>query len=542
MSETREHAKADELSVTPRTSRIGSRLSHTHSGNKYEGRSLSSRITTFFPVRKQLKRVFNACKDDDCSDIGKRQKRGNTIVGAKFKSPVEKYPETPVATEYFSEDEASTENGVMLCCESLTNALPSALGIFDQLPPSLFLTVIEKLSVPRLVTLSLSSHEWSDRIVAYMGTESYRNRLTREYREFLSNRSLPYTSRDPFHTFGELLKATSVCQSTAVRISKLVTFIEKCSDTVNDFQGWGRFIHTICTKWAFTECAKVVRAVLRMDNCKIEKLIRQMIIAPYGSDSRLEMKVRRMLRGLFLDSIMIAEKLSDHGVEKEKSFWLSALLRTQLSANHQGRLFLVLFNSLEKNDNGSEFINWRSLVDIAVTSWSDAEERLKPMADALYTLLKTRKLKDGLFGWNENEVFNMIEEITTFPEPWSFDNFVMLLTHRPYLIPISVCARIRHGYDDEAGSIVNSIKVLLYRWGIDIQSILRVPLMYCMNTMNLEQRRQLYKSIYAAHVRQFHEYLAHSDTRAGLGNLQLEINSHAALTPVLSEMSSLLSQ
>ncbi|KJH39662.1 hypothetical protein DICVIV_14456, partial [Dictyocaulus viviparus] len=121
----------------------------------------------------------------------------------------------------------------------------------------------------------------------------------------------------------------------------------------------------------------------------------------------------------------------------------------------QSKLLMVLFGPTT-TILGETVIDWRLLCENVIVSRDLADVLLKPLSDVLYLLLKTINWDDENYCWSQHDVFNVIEELSTTPEPWSFDNFVCLLLHRPSLIPISLIARMNHNYADEACLMFNS--------------------------------------------------------------------------------------
>ena len=60
-----------------------------------------------------------------------------------------------------------------------------------------------------------------------------------------------------------------------------------------------------------------------------------------------------------------------------------------------------------------EQIHWRSLVDEVVTSAEDAKKRLAPLATAVAALLSLNDQKETGVNWRQEDIFNLIEEITS---------------------------------------------------------------------------------------------------------------------------------
>ena len=63
----------------------------------------------------------------------------------------------------------------------------------------------------------------------------------------------------------------------------------------------------------------------------------------------------------------------------------------------------------------SEIIDWRVLVDLAISTHLESVGVLKPISDALYFLASSKFLPAEVkkLAWNETEMFNIIEEVTS---------------------------------------------------------------------------------------------------------------------------------
>ncbi|KAK6054305.1 hypothetical protein COOONC_08190 [Cooperia oncophora] len=119
--------------------------------------------------------------------------------------------------------------------------------------------------------------------------------------------------------------------------------IDKC--------GVGRVIHTMCSKWAFTECAKVLRAVLERDNGRLQDTLKQFSESEAGSLPAVEMELRETVRALLLSGI----DARYDGADVEYMFWISAVMRTMKEPISQSRLLMVLFGPTRRINGQSPF-------------------------------------------------------------------------------------------------------------------------------------------------------------------------------------------
>ncbi|KIH53974.1 hypothetical protein ANCDUO_15881 [Ancylostoma duodenale] len=211
----------------------------------------------------------------------------------------------------------------------------------------------------------------------------------------------------------------------------------------------------MCSKWAFSECAKVLDSMLSARKGRLRKILNRLHEVPPGSLPKVEME----LRNAFVPLLLSGRDAKYEGAEVEYAFWLSAVMRCYEQAGDQSKLLMILFGPAT-TDSGETLINWQLLCDHTIMSQSVAEELLKPLSDALHVLMKTKEIDDFHHSWSQHDVFNVIEELSTTPEPWSFENFVSLLLFRPALIPISLTARLEHNYADEACLMFNTFAIV----------------------------------------------------------------------------------
>uniref|UniRef100_A0A0N5AYC3 FBXO47 ARM repeats region domain-containing protein n=1 Tax=Syphacia muris TaxID=451379 RepID=A0A0N5AYC3_9BILA len=165
-------------------------------------------------------------------------------------------------------------------------------------------------------------------------------------------------------------------------------------------------------------------------------------------------KVRRMIRGFFLETCRSSNV-------NEVAFWISAIIRTQKSSAGRARLLFLLYGPLKNVGEGK--LNEVDFSKRSISTYAESIGYLKPLSDALYFLASSKFLPESHkeLNWTETEMFNVIEELTTSPEPWCFDNFASLILHRPCLIPLTFVPRVMNGFVDEAGQLFNTMKTVI---------------------------------------------------------------------------------
>ncbi|VDO18770.1 unnamed protein product [Heligmosomoides polygyrus] len=308
-------------------------------------------IMSYFPVRKRT------CTSEVSSEISEKRRRGTVIAKAEFLSPAEvRSGMTPIHVRCLDvQDER--KDGLQRAAAALHP--PTPLGFFGELSPSLY---------------------------HYM-----------------------------FHGIdGKLLKAVSICFPTSKRVTLLKRFCERAISHGINLHGLGRIIHTastllqMCHKWAFSECAKVLHAILELNDCRLKKALKQISEGEPGSLPKVEMEVREFIRSLLLTG----RDARYEGADVEWIFWISAVIRTFTEPMSQSRLLMVLFGPTVEL-NGEVAVDWRLFCEHVVTSLELAETIVKPLSDVLHLLLKTNRLERTEYVWTQHDVFNVIEELSS---------------------------------------------------------------------------------------------------------------------------------
>jgi len=165
---------------------------------------------------------------------------------------------------------------------------------------------------------------------------------------------------------------------------------------------------------------------------------------------------------------------------------------------------------------------------------------VKPLSDALTALYNTINEPElGHFSWTETEVFAMMEEVTTFPDPWAMDNFAAVLIHNPVLIPTSLIYRCSQHYMQETGNFVFAILTMVFRWRQSFH-LIEVGMMGTMTRLiTSELRRDFFRTIVTAHQTRIQELL--SLNGANMRNdLSEAVNAYGLARRIFNQMVNML--
>ncbi|VDD88652.1 unnamed protein product [Enterobius vermicularis] len=300
-----------------------------------------------------------------------------------------------------------------------------------------------------------------------------------------------------------LINAATEYLPLSTRLYILSKFYVKNITVEHCAKGWGSLFYAIYEKLNGKERLGFMDSIFSMDANSLWHLLTLVLGGIPGAFPNCEIKVRRLIRGFFLETCR-------HSNVNEVAFWMSAVTRTQKTASSRARLLFLLYGPVSSPGTEEESIDWRILVDSAVTTYAESMEYLRPLSDALYFLASSKYLPENLaeLTWNETEMFNVIEELTTSPEPWSFDNFAGLILHRPCLIPLTFVPRVMNGFVNEAGQLFNTMKTLLYRWGLNGPRYLGKYITYAMQALPPLERYFFVAAVHRAFSNQLQDHLA----------------------------------
>uniref|UniRef100_A0A0R3RQF2 F-box domain-containing protein n=1 Tax=Elaeophora elaphi TaxID=1147741 RepID=A0A0R3RQF2_9BILA len=338
------------------------------------------------------------------------------------------------------------------------DAIGSLISVSDRIVQLLF----SYLSAHELKHISMTCHALNNAVCKYVLANAP-NRFACDVAEEEGISSMTQTNS---YAWGNLLKMCTIFWPARRRRACM-----------------GHFYVKFYTNWDYEARSEFLESVIYFtDSARLLITVMSDIVGKYH---RIEIEVRRRLRGFFID-----HQLTES--ESEKGFCLSVLLRTQKSIVEQGRLFLLLFGPLKFVD-GEERIHWDLMSETAFTR-NQGMQIIKPLSSNIYYLSKTTELKLK-FSWSDSEIFTLIEEVTSAPKVWLFHNFACLLLLQPELIRTALYYRIFYGRCKEAAHMLHVMKMVYYRWGCGIFEGLLVPLLDTFELLNIAQRRHFLAEI-----------------------------------------------
>uniref|UniRef100_A0A1I8BX15 CCR4-NOT transcription complex subunit 11 n=1 Tax=Meloidogyne hapla TaxID=6305 RepID=A0A1I8BX15_MELHA len=179
-----------------------------------------------------------------------------------------------------------------------------------------------------------------------------------------------------------------------------------------------------------------------------------------------ELALRRLILALFLNDCSFSTNDNSFNIIQQTGFRLSAILHLfGLDNEHKFRLVLLLAAPIstrinQENDGVNiqpiEFVNYQRIVADPIFDRQSAKIYLGELPQLVEQLLFTKTLDIKELRWNDLELFNFLELLTTYPEPWVLRNFASLLVLAPGLAKIAITIRALHGDPAEAGNTLFS--------------------------------------------------------------------------------------
>jgi len=269
--------------------------------------------------------------------------------------------------------------------------------------------------------------------------------------------------RDKFYeeTFVEFGRLIRVCfdlngmhrQNRQACISLLINFYKKCDHKVHlEYYGWGMLFLQVMKSWSQSDEYTFMRLFFECSGVK--ELANQI----FQSSDRLtadELTLRRLLRGTFLDVV----ETHTHAYR----FHLSAILHLICQIDTEYRLIMLLGAAINTEPDGIQFIDYAGIHIEFIENLNAAQAVLGEMPMMVAQLANTQQLDQNELRWSDLRVFNFIETLTTYPEPWIIPNFASFLVCAPSLARLAIVTRALYDNVSEAGStLFNCVETALH--------------------------------------------------------------------------------
>ncbi|EGT55140.1 hypothetical protein CAEBREN_31986 [Caenorhabditis brenneri] len=407
--------------------------------------------------------------------------------------------------------------------------------------PRTIINLPKRLSLENtlLGRMAMTSNSWNQAVLSYIRSGSFRLRWIADVENAPERVSLTSTSDDIYFSMGTLTKYMTVNDNWETRLSCLKSVLTVAYEVGASIAGLGKMIY-----------AFALRPDEELDLDEIDDII-SMVFSVVGSlkdelngvinrpdierslENRdnlhiwyYEMELRNRTLALFLNN---GSADPAYGLNK---YFLGSLLKLfkDIHGVLPTAIFYLLYSPTIIHEN-EEVIHWHRLSLVSVMNSEDASE-LKPFARAIYGLLLCRKMH-SLSPWTKNTIFNLMEEVTTYPNPWSMNTFVSLHVLEPELVPIGVVARMNRNHEDEAGDMICTMKMLLHRWNMDVQGVMERAIESIKNALKGNQRRVLFDRCWDWHQRNIDEL---RDRFGPFNDIRAEIESQLEVMPVLMSL------
>lgn len=409
-------------------------------------------------------------------------------------------------------------------------------GNFGRLPNDVVLHILKNTSYNLLGRMAMTSTSWHEAVTSYVKSGSFRLRFIKDIENTPDSADIKPSFDNIFFSMGTLIKYLTVNCEFSGRLAHLESVLTLAYEQGASIAGLGKMIHAFALRpdeeVNMTEIECIVSLVFSIVGSLKDELSgvikRPDVERNLESRENLhiwfyEMELRNRVQALFLQNGSLDPA---YGLNK---FFLSSLMKVYKDSEGilPTSLFYLLFSPTIIHEN-EEVIHWHRLSQLSVMTFDDALE-LKPFSRALYGLLQCRKLNNTA-PWSKNAIFNLMEEVTTYPAPWSMNTFVTLHVLEPELVPIGVVARMNRNHEDEAGDMICTMKMLLHRWNLDVFGIMESIIDIIKNALKNGQRRCLFDRCWDWHQRNLDEL---RDRFGPFADIRAEIESQIEVMPVL---------
>uniref|UniRef100_A0A183C0K6 Protein lines n=1 Tax=Globodera pallida TaxID=36090 RepID=A0A183C0K6_GLOPA len=314
-----------------------------------------------------------------------------------------------------------------------------------------------------------------------------------------------------------LFRTREECICFTVKLFAKVNLIVDQKEVESFGAAWGMLISEISVDWSQQEFFILMQTLIATVGF-VERV--DCVLRSEDTQWEEELALRRLLRGLFLDhrcpspaGVGSHRRPSPHHAAFRLSVLLRLLAPDQMLTAH--RLVLIVgapvgvsiahgqLNDADNNEIGigKEFVDYQRIYTEPITDLDSAHTILGELPSMVALLLETSTIAEvEELRWNELEVFNFLEMLTTYPEPWVLRNFATLLIMAPGLARVAVQTRALHGNPGEAGSTfvscVEASILLKYQASFLLRDTLHSLLAKCEPTVCLVVVREAISCMY----------------------------------------------
>jgi len=367
--------------------------------------------------------------------------------------------------------------------EKIETSVPSRLL---SMPPEVLFTIFECASANDLCSLLSTNTTMHSYVVAYVQSVQFATR-------FVNAINAEESSLVPRHfaSIGHLFKVCCIFKSNEDTIEQVIRFYTRTRNNLTTTYGWESMFTEVFKdddrqKFFYFMKHFVQIDLVRMSNDVLTSDVRQ------GAE---ELKLRKLIYDCFLGTIPIQST--------NFRFRLAALLSLLSPYEMEHRLIMILGAPIATDENGVEIgIDYLSAVTVAITGEAMVKQVLGDMPEIMEQILMSNQLLIPELRWHEIHVFNLLETLTTYPEPWVLPNFAAFLLASPRLARLAIFTRAIYGTLVEAGHTLFSCVEMAVRIGRDPNMLLYLAVLEVSTRCSAEVCLTMFReSIYNANLR-----------------------------------------
>ncbi|KAH7729042.1 F-box domain containing protein [Aphelenchoides avenae] len=248
-------------------------------------------------------------------------------------------------------------------------------------------------------------------------------------------------------TAAALLRQNRVGHDHKARIELAVRLYAKMRGHTHD-EDDGLFIAKFCHGWSEKHCFSFLQRFVNVQLVTDVAAVLNRLASDDDEDrdTEEELRVRRMVHFFFT--------YENGGLGKSKAFTASAAMRLLCSPDQRHLLLMLLYAPVMHDAHGNEVVRIPGVNDPKVTRFEQIYDTFGMMPLVCEQLIEARHSLPDELRWTDKEVFDLIEDLTTFTDPWAVENFAAFLVCRPAVAFLAVALRAVNDYVPDAGFIL----------------------------------------------------------------------------------------
>ncbi|KAI1690969.1 F-box domain containing protein [Ditylenchus destructor] len=312
----------------------------------------------------------------------------------------------------------------------------------SSMPAEVLHNIFHRLSAEDVSKLALTNHR--------LHSIAYKFILSPQHLKQFCDRANFYEKNNEldslFYSFaseGRLMKTCCIFKSSAEATEFVIEFYLKTRNVLISDRGWALLFSKAFANFNRSNFFAFIQKIVKLDLTEIAAKVLTSVIKMNAE----ELIFRKKIFSLFLEGCSRGSM--------DFCFRLSALLHLLCPRGKEYRMLMILGAQIVKGQNGeSDFIDDLSPQAVTVTDEDSVKTILGEIPELVCELLLSRHLEIPELRFSEIRIFNIIENITTYPSPWMLPNFAAFLLSSQQLARLAIYYRVSHDNPTEAGNIL----------------------------------------------------------------------------------------